>query len=303
MRIQGSARNQYGLNAPGMRIQHGLVDNRRMSGRCAGWGEVVVNDAVSSAARTVEIADHVQRSCRIRRHSRHELERWHAMCDVRAGFDAIGGTNSGDGTPCATFVPNSTPFAAQTREMARHVRRSWRIWRGQAGPPLTGWASPMCLDFVGVGADLRRIATVRLDSVEVPENETGIATRCLVSLSVDANLWRIETPGTTYRFFSSPSSSRALIRPIPPVALPPERRLDGGGSRGLIERSEMATRPKAELALEAPPSRWQAQPSTGAENSARCLGSIPTSLRQRRVRFRRISANPISKVANFRPRA
>ena len=49
----------------------------------------------------------------------------------------------------------------------------------------------------------------------------------------------------------------------------------------VIERSEMATRPKAELALEAPDPRWQAPSAAGAAISARCLGWIPTSLRQR----------------------
>ena len=57
--------------------------------------------------------------------------------------------------------------------------------------------------------------------------------------------------------------------PIPrsrsaPVALPPERRLCWGGSRVGAARSAAATRPQAELALEAPQQRWQARPTTGA---------------------------------------
>jgi len=164
MRIQCPARNQQCLNAPGMRIQRGLVDHAEEQAAHGVW---------------------TRSSWTMQPRMRHELGGWQAMCDVCAGFDAIRGTNSGDGRPCATFVPDL----------------AW------SGGPLSGWACPMCLDSVGVGADPRRIATLPHDSAEVAENETGIATWCLDSLVVAGHLWRIETHGTSYRLFSSPSSS------------------------------------------------------------------------------------------------
>ena len=118
----------------------------------------------------------------------------------------------------------------------------------------------------------------------------------------------INLDGRAIRASSSPKrhSPRALAeRELPasgrPVALPTERRVCSGGSRMAAPHCGAATRPKAELVLEAPEQRWQAPLPTGeprtshdvgfdSDESPPVPGSIPTSLRQCRVRFRRVSA-------------
>ena len=106
----------------------------------------------------------------------------------------------------------------------------------------------------------------------------------------------INLDGRAIRASSSPKrhSPRALAeRELPasgrPVALPTERRVCSGGSRMAAPHCGAATRPKAELVLEAPEQRWQAPLPTGEPRTRHDAGFDSDGSPPARVRFRRSS--------------